>query len=55
MDKTGLIILLGILFMIMCFLDWIEHKEELKEMRRYDEEEEQRENDDTGTAAESKR
>ena len=55
MDKAGHAILLGILFMIMCLLDWIEHKEDLKEMREYEEEEEQREDDDTGTAAESKR
>lgn len=51
----GKIVLLGILFLLGAALDWIQFKEELKEM--WDEEpkagtkeNKQRENDDTGTA-----
>ena len=51
----GKIILLGILFLLAAALDWIQFKEELKEM--WDEKpkagtkkDEQRKNDDTGAA-----
>ena len=51
----GKIVLLGILFLLGAALDWIQFREELKEM--WDEEpeagtkkDEQRKNDDTGAA-----
>lgn len=50
-----LIAILGILFLIRANLDRIELMEDLEEMRRYEEENEQGEDDDTGAAAEDKR
>ena len=49
-----LIVILGILFLIRAGLDHAEPMEDLEEMRRL-EEEEQRENDCAGAAAEDKR
>lgn len=49
-----LIVILGILFLIRAGLDHAELMEDLEEMRRL-EEEEQRENDCAGAAAEDKR
>lgn len=50
-----LIVILGILFLIRAGLDHAELMEDLEEMRRYEEENEQGEDDDTGAAAEDKR
>ena len=50
-----LIVILGILFLIRVNLDRIELMEDLEEMRRYEEENEQGEDDDTRAAAEDKR
>ena len=47
-------ILLAFLFLLRCGLDWIELREDLREMREY-EEEQQGENDCTGAASEDKR
>lgn len=49
-----LIVILGILFLIRAGLDHAELMEDLEEMRRYEEENEQGEDDDTGAAAEDK-
>ena len=50
-----LIVILGILFLIRAGLDHAELMEDLEEMRRYEEEDKQGEDDDTGAAAEDKR
>lgn len=41
MGKEGLLILLGILFLLSAGLDWIEFKEDLRDMRRFEEDEEE--------------
>lgn len=50
-----LIVILGILFLIRAGLGHAELMEDLEEMRRLEEEDEQREDEHTGTAAEDKR
>lgn len=50
-----LIVILGILFLIRAGLDHAELMEDLEEMRRLEEEDEQREDEHTGAAAEDKR
>lgn len=46
--RDGLVILLAFLLILKCALDWIQLKDELREMRG-DEEDEQGEDDSTGT------
>ena len=50
-----LIVILGILFLIRANLDRIELMEDLEEMNRYEEEDEQRENEHTRATSEDKR
>lgn len=44
-DKI-IIVLLGAIFLIRASLDWIEFKEDLKDMRRFEEENEEGEDED---------
>ncbi len=50
-----LIVILGILFLIRANLDHIELMEDLEEMNRYEEEDEQREDEHTRATSEDKR
>ena len=50
-----LIVILGILFLIRANLDRIELMEDLEEMNRYEEEDEQREDEHTRATSEDKR
>ena len=54
MTEAGLLILLAFLFLLMCGLDWIELREDIEEMRKF-EEEEQGEDDCARAASEDKR
>ncbi len=52
MDDVGLLLILGAIIIFRCCMDWIELRQELRDMRR-DEEEEQVKDDGTGAASEN--
>ena len=52
---VGFLILLAFLFLLKCGLDWIEMREDLEEMMKFEEEDEQGEDEHTGAASEDKR
>lgn len=54
MTEAGMVILLAFLLLLHCCIEWIELREDIEEMRKF-EEDEQREDDDTRAAAEDKR
>lgn len=54
MKSEAMLIALALLFLVSCWMDWIDMKEDVRDMIR-DEKDEQGENDSTGAAAEDKR
>ena len=54
MKSEAMLIALALLFLLSCWMDWIDMKEDARDMIR-DEKDEQGENDSTGAAAEDKR
>ena len=53
--EAGLLILLAVLFLFKCSLDWIEMREDLEEMMKFEEEDEQGKDEHTGATSEDKR